>query len=345
MKKCIIVGKFALKQNIMDGQTVKCKTIHKEIEKKYGKDNVSLIDTYNWKKEPFSLFLKCFKAVKNYENIIMLPAHNGVKIFGPILCFFNIFFKRKLHYVVIGSWLFDMIKNKKILSNILKNKFCNIFVETTKLKENLESIGFNNVKKLNNYKDISVLSSKDLTTYENKKVLNICSFSRVNEMKGIKDAIVALKEINKENIIIKYDIYGPIEEKFKEEFQKLTNENYNFVSYKGIIDSRDSVKYIKQYDLLIFPTKYKTEGIPGTLIDSYASGVPVLASKWENYSDVIENNTTGIIFDFNNFEDFKKKILYLYNNQKGLYEMKKNCLRKAKEFCYISALNVLFENL
>ena len=342
--KCLIIGKFAYKDNIMDGQTVKCRTIYDAVSNKYKKENISYIDTYKWQKKPFKLFYNIIYQFKKSDNIIMMPAQKGVKVFAPILSLLNKKYNKKIYYIVIGSWLYEEIKYDKKIIDQLKS-FNNIFVETNLLKKNLLKIGFTNVKILNNYKNIQILSENSFPKCKEKKIINICSFSRVNEMKGIKDAILSLKEINKDSILVKYDIYGPIEEEFKKEFANLVSNNSTFVSYLGIIDSNKSVQFIKKYDALIFPTKYKTEGIPGTIIDSYAAGVPVIASKWENYSDIIENNVTGLIFKFNDFIDFKEKIVYLYNHQREIYKMKKNCLNKADEYCQIKALKELFEVL
>lgn len=345
MKKVVVIGKFGLKDNILDGQTVKCRTIYNELLDKYGESKVIMIDSYGWKKKPLKLFLECFIAIKNCENVILLPAHNGVRIFCPLVSLFNVFFHRRLHYVVIGSWLYDKIKNKKILKFILKNKFYGIYVETTKLKQNLNNLNFNNVFILNNYKKLNIVDEKTIEKFSEKSTLKICSFSRVNEMKGIKDAILSLNKINNQQICFKYDIYGLIDKDFEMEFNKLIFENSDFASYKGIIDSEKSVEVIKNYDILLFPTKYFTEGIPGTIIDSYASGVPVLSSKWENYKDVVDDKKTGFIYEFNDFDDMVKKLNYIYDNQNELYDMKKTCLKKASNYCKKEVLNILFKNL
>jgi hypothetical protein len=51
---------------------------------------------------------------------------------------------------------------------------------------------------------------------------------------------------------------------------------------------------LKDYFALLFPTHFYTEGIPGTVIDAYAAGIPVISAKWESYSDVIDEGVTGI---------------------------------------------------
>ena len=170
-------------------------------------------------------------------------------------------------------------------------------------------------------------------------------FSRINKEKGIIDAIQVIKELNKKEIKVNLDLYGMIEEQFKNEFQKYIDDNKKFVRYNGIIDSNKSVTIIKKYDILLFPTKYITEGIPGTIIDSYAAGVPVLASKWQNYKDIIVEQVTGLTFEFNNIDDFKNKMKYVYENQKTMYDMKKNCLNHAKLYCEEKTLHPLLEEL
>lgn len=50
-----------------------------------------------------------------------------------------------------------------------------------------------------------------------------------------------------------------------------------------------AVEIISKYHYQIFPTRYKTEGIPGSIIDSFFSGTPVIASKWDSVNDVLED--------------------------------------------------------
>ena len=38
--------------------------------------------------------------------------------------------------------------------------------------------------------------------------------------------------------------------------------------------------------------------IPGTVIDAYAAGVPVISAKWESFADLIRDGETGIGYPF-----------------------------------------------
>ena len=82
----------------------------------------------------------------------------------------------------------------------------------------------------------------------------------------------------------------------------------------------------------MFPTLFYTEGIPGTIIDAYAAGLPVISSRWESYDDVIEDNITGIGYEFGNDEALIGILETVKRDPQKLIDMKENCLRKAKEF-------------
>ena len=95
----------------------------------------------------------------------------------------------------------------------------------------------------------------------------------------------------------------------------------------------------------LFPTKYKTEGVPGSIIDSYFAGLPVLASKWESYNDVIDEGKTGIGFEFGNYEDFVAKLKWSIENSGAINKMKFECVRKAKEYTPESVISEFIKQL
>lgn len=94
----------------------------------------------------------------------------------------------------------------------------------------------------------------------------------------------------------------------------------------------ESVETLKNYFALVFPTLFYTEGIPGTIIDAYAAGLPVISSKWESYDDVIEDNITGIGYKFGSDDALVETLEMIKSNPQKIIDMKEACLRKAKDF-------------
>lgn len=340
MKKVCIIGHFAKNTNAVNGQTIKTKIIYDEVIKKFGKDEVTYIDTYNWKKKPFKMLINCISKAKKNQNIIVLPAQNGIKIFIPLFTFFKKIFSYKLHYIVIGGWLPNFINEHTTVRKQLFN-VDNIYVETSTMKKKLNK--YNNVIIMPNCKSLKIIKSINNTLYS--EPYKLCIFSRIMVEKGIEDAIEVIKRINEEEGYIKYelDIYGQIDSKQIEWFNNLKENFPEYIQYKGIVEFCNTTNTLKKYFLLLFPTKFYTEGVPGTIIDSYAAGVPVLASKWESFHDVIIEMETGIGYEFSNIDDFYNKLKNI--DVKKILSMKKNCQRRAKLYTPKNAIQVLIENL
>ena len=342
MYKVAICGHFGGNKKFFDGQTTKTKNLYEVLAEKYGENEIYVIDTYNWRKNPFMLLKKCVTASKKSKNIIILPAHNGVKVFVPLFTRLKKIFNFSLFYDVIGGWLPSFVKDKKGLQKNLK-KIDKIFVETNKMKKDLEKMDFDNIEKLVNFKTIKPIKAENLKLKFNKPY-HICTFSRVMKEKGIENIVNVVKKINKKEILYTLDIYGPVDDKYRDDFEKLQSSFPNYIKYKGCIDSNLSTKIIQNYYLLIFPTRFKTEGIPGTIIDSYFSGVPVIATRWENVFDIVDDNKTGYIVDMYDDVQLEEKLLFCLD-KKNVVGLKENALIKAQEFVADVAIEKLIKYL
>ena len=316
-----IVGHFGGNKKFVDGQTAKTKTIYSALSEKY---TITKLDTFNWKKHILQMFKNTLSLIKKNDNVIIITAQKGLFVFIPMFVIYNIFFHKKLHYVVIGGWLKNKVAKNKIMIHFLKG-LNGIYVENSRLKEDLISLGLNNVFVMKNFK---IIKSVDKVKPLEQKI-KLCFFARVMKEKGIEDAIKCVEEL-KENVI--FDIYGPIDINYEDRFNALLKTLPENINYRGVIDFEKSTEILKEYDILLFPTKFKTEGIPGTIIDAYASGLAIVASKWDNYSEIMDDGITGIGFEINNYNDFKEKLIDLLNDENKIMLLKNNALKKFSNF-------------
>lgn len=333
-----ILGHFGEGTNLLNGQTVKTKIITEELQNQLGQDQVLKFDTHGgWKtllKAPFQVL----QSLKKSSNVLIFPAHNGLRVYAPLLSFLRCFFKnRKIHYVVIGGWLPQFVSKRKRLAKSLK-KFDGIYVETNTMKRALEVQGFANIYIMPNCKKLTVLSEAELV-YSKKEPYKLCTFSRVMQEKGIEDAINSVKAVNEHfgRTVYTLDIYGQVDPQQTEWFDELKTKFPEYISYGGLVPFGKSVEVLKDYFALLFPTRFYTEGIPGTIIDAYAAGIPVISSKWESFADIIDDNKTGIGFNFGCYNDFVDILFDVANAPDNLNELKINCLSKSKEFLPLSA--------
>lgn len=331
-KKVAICGHFGFGKDLLNGQTIKTKIITNELEEKLGKLNVEKIDTHDGLKRLPIIFLKSFKAFIKSQDIIIMPATNGLKVIVPMYFFLNVIFRKKLHYIVIGGWLDKYLNKHKFIEKMLK-KFRYIYIETTSTKKKLEKRGFENLCIMPNCKKLEIINSNDIVYY-NSEPYKVCIFSRIVKEKGVEDAIDVVKSINEmyQREILNLDLYGSIDKEYEQEFLVIKKNLPSYIKYCGEVNYAKTVQVIKNYFLLLFPTKFYTEGIPGTVIDALSSGVPVVASKWENVSDIIEDGKCGYVYEFNNKEEFKKVLLKVIDNPELVNNIKINCIDEAKKY-------------
>lgn len=340
-KKLSIIGHYGKGKTFLDGQTVKTKILTEELVLHYGGDKIGQVDTYGGKKALPKLILKTISALRQSESVIILPAHNGLRVFVPLLNFFNKIYKRKLFYVVIGGWLPTYLKDKKSLAKKLK-KFNGIFVETTSMKNALKEMGFENVKVMPNCKKLQILKEEELV-YPQGEPYKLCTFSRVMKEKGIEDAVNAVKSVNEElgKTVYTLDIYGQVDANQVEWFESLQQGFPEYIKYGGLVPFDKSVEVLKDYFALLFPTRFYTEGIPGTIIDAFSAGVPVIASKWESCEDVVSCKDS-ITYRFADGEDLHQKLKYCIENIDEMNLCRKECLKSAKKFVPAVALQEIF---
>lgn len=332
LKKIGICGHFDGTKPTSSGQTIKTRIVAEELIRQLGKDQVMTVDSSGGAKAMPRMLKQSWNLFRNCENIIFLPAYKGLRVFAPVYSFYNKFFHRKIHYVVIGGWLDGFIDQYKWLAGMLKN-FTGIYVETTTMKKALEKRGFKNVVVMPNFKNLPVLKPEELS-YTLEQSYKLCTFSRVMKKKGIEDAIAAVKTVNEKagHVVYTYDIYGQIDDSYKEEFEKLEINFPSYIQYKGLVPYDESVDVLKNYFALLFPTQFYTEGIPGTIIDAYAAGVPVISSEWESFADVVDDKVTGIGYEFSNNQELINTLEKIAADPSLILSMKKNCLIKAKDF-------------
>ena len=332
MKKVCVIGHFGFGEELLNGQTIKTKTVTAELEKQLGAEQVFKIDTHGGVRALPGVVTKMAKAFRSCENIIIFPAHNGVRVFVPLCRFFNQFYHRKLHYVVIGGWLDSLLEKHRILTNMLKG-FTGIYVETQSMQRALSQRGLANVFIMPNFKDIPILEPSELI-YPTGKPYRLCTFSRVMKEKGIEDAVRAVKAVNEKNgcAVFTLDIYGQVDPAQTGWFETLKAGFPEYIRYGGLVPFNETVDTLKNYYALLFPTYYDGEGFAGTLLDAMAAGVPVIASDWKYNAEIVKPDKNGLLCDVKSVDALVIALEKFLRNREGLVEMKLLCLEEAKKY-------------
>lgn len=126
---------------------------------------------------------------------------------------------------------------------------------------------------------------------------------RLDDIKGINFLVEAWKNIDK-NINLYIIGTGPEEEKLK---HTISENRLNNVKLLGFMKREDAFKVIEKSRAIIIPSKWY-EGFPMTIAESFSLGVPVIGSNIGNIKSIIENKSSGLLFEINDVEDLKKVV-------------------------------------
>ena len=76
-----------------------------------------------------------------------------------------------------------------------------------------------------------------------------------------------------------FHFYGEIKKDYEQDFYAAVREVGNVVYHGVFSGSADAVyQELGQYDVLLLPTRWKAEGLPGILVEAKISGLPAVVS-------------------------------------------------------------------
>lgn len=328
MSRVAVIGHFGIGLDLVNGQTIKTKIVTDEVEK-YCNEKAMLIDAHGGIKAIIPVVLGSVKSLLMCKNVILMLTENGLRVSVPILSFFNKFFHRRLHYVVVGGWLPEFLKKNPGLVKKLKS-FYMLYVETYNMKLILEEMGMKNVAVMPNCKRLKIVSKPEKCT----KPYSLCTFSRVMKEKGIEDAVNAVIQANDYfgEVMYYLDIYGEIDLNQKKWFEKLEQMFPHYIRYCGVVKFEQSVEVLKPYFALLFPTYYEGEGFAGTAIDAFSAGVPVLASDWKYNKEVVREGINGRLFQTKNVGELSKILIEMAEKPEIWLKMREQCISDAHTY-------------
>jgi glycosyltransferase involved in cell wall biosynthesis len=337
-KRVLILGYFGYQNNQLDGQTIKTRNALNLLRSNM-KDphKIHYFDTQNFQDNIASIFFMFWKVI-NSKMIIYIPAHNNLKYIFPFLFLVCKLLRIKILYIVVGGWLYEYLQNKPLHRLFLKRIY-GILAENKEVIKNLSlNYNFNNLDYLPNFR----IHNYKPELKKDNGLFKIVFMARVMKIKGI-DTLFKLCQYlegkyNEDKVSI--DIYGPIPNEEKNYFFD-SLKSHTIIKYKGVLDPKIIYTTLNNYDILVFPTRYPGEGFPGTILDAYISGLPVIASNWRFIPEFIDKNKTGYIFDVNHPEELFHYVDYLIENPQILNDFSKNAIEKSKEYSSDVAWNIL----
>ena len=334
-KKIIFIGGIGSKEQF-GGELTKNKLIIEKLSEYCINNQIQLIcvDTYRSNhdlKKKIKIIIKVVYFLFFSINSQFIISTSPLNTY-PLLRLFNICpFHHDITYLAIGGIFGDLLLKRKFDSKRFR-KIKRITVEGNLIKEQLNRCGFTNVIVTGNYKHITKFPK--IEKYNDNKI-HFLFFSRITKGKGCDLIIECINELNDLGYKDKYqvDFYGNVRDIYQSKFTSFVESTPN-AYYKGTVDLSDFNSYLTlaKYHYMLFPTFWDGEGFPGVIIDSYISGVPIIASDWSLNTEYIINGYTGIIVKAKDKDSLLDAMRNAILSKYDVMTLSKNCQTEAKKY-------------
>lgn len=201
------------------------------------------------------------------------------------------------------------------------NKLHNLDSRKTFVVSNTENLSFENM-----YIDNTIVEK-----YSKKFIVSY--IGGVGYHRGIDTTIKAFNKINNNNIYLL--IVGGVDKNIKT-FLDSISETENII-YTGQVPFTQVPSYIKASDICLVPhnnTEHTNHTIPHKLFQYMLLKKPVIVSSCPPLKDVVTECKCGLIFNSDDYNDLKDKIISMYNkeNLNGLSNNGYNCAKTKYNF-------------
>ena len=147
------------------------------------------------------------------------------------------------------------------------------------------------------------LSQYSVEDYPKGEIIDFIFVARVMKQKGIDQYLDAAKYIRKKYPNTRFHVYGFCEQDYENKLKKLQDQG--IIIYHGLV--KDMTVVYRMCSCTIHPTYYP-EGISNVLLESAASGRPVITTNRSGCREVVDDGVNGYLVIEKDSEDLICKL-------------------------------------
>lgn len=235
----------------------------------------------------------------------------------------------KLKNYILSVWGSDVFKypfyNKRNYKMIKKN------LENASIVTSSSVVMKEKVKEITPEIQCTVIPfGVDLTkfkpnTTKNRSKVKIIIAKRWEAHYGIETLIEASRVLVDKGFDFEVDIYGmgSLENSYRELIIKYNLESY--VNLMGYIANDNLPLVLAEADICVLTSHYESFGVAA--IEAMACGVPVIATNTDGFTEIIENEISGLIYPVSDYKALAEKIIYLSTNNRHAKDISENALQ------------------
>lgn len=222
-----------------------------------------------------------------------------------------------MQFITVNLYKFALRKAKKVFFQNSENK--NFMISKGIIKVPYDILPGSGVN----------LKEYQVSEYPDHGTVDFVFVSRIMKEKGIDQYLDAAKEIRKMYPETRFHVCGFCEQDYKNELVELQKEGT--IIYHGLV--KDMASFYKDMSCTIHPTYYP-EGLSNVLLETAASGRPIITTNRSGCREVVDDGIDGFIVQEKNSKDLINKIiLFLSKDVSERKQMGLNARTKVeKEF-------------
>ena len=290
---------------------------------------------FNYEKVRRSLAIlpKYIKEIPRCDAVLVFANDLFAITLVPLLLFVARLFHKPFYLKPVGAGLDLFIKKqKKIFQKYLLSVLHatnGILTQTRLLKDDLRELGCQNTYYLPGCRPLLPITPvrKDGSTE-----FRMIFLGHITRLKGplvLLDALKVLSETCDEQVTC--DFFGPIVDDVRDEFL-IGIKSVSNAHYCGVAEPGTGPQLIANYDALVLPTYYETEGHPGVLIEAMFAGVPVISTQARTFTELVTDGINGFLVPPQDSRTLAQAIRNLVVDPSLRKEMGQANSRKGQEF-------------
>lgn len=229
------------------------------------------------------LFVRSIFMIPRVDIVTLHSVTPKIAIHGVIVLLLCMIFRKTFIIRKFGGTDFYQYSSMRsaVTNYVVKNCDC-YMAETKELVNIAKANGIENCRWMPNHRRFE--NSKLKIAESCRKFVFI---ARVCKEKGVGELCEAFRGLEKDSVSL--DVYGPLSAGYNEEYFK----RYG-ATYKGVLQPEDVVGVLEKYDVLVLPSYHLGEGYPGSIIEAYSIGKPVIVTRWRALPEIVDESS-GIL--------------------------------------------------
>ncbi len=135
-------------------------------------------------------------------------------------------------------------------------------------------------------------NTRDIKTPAGRReaVRKLVFVSRLEMTKGLAEALQACRHLPEG---CRLRVFGPA----MPDTDFSLFKSHPRADYGGVLEPADVVRVLNEHDVLLFPSYFAAEGVPGIVVEAFQCGLPVIAAAHGPIAEIVEHERSGLLVE------------------------------------------------